>query len=103
LLKETAENPPLTKKDKPTKAIQRNSSHDGAVAMRNGVHKQKSQAEPLKSFQVKIVRTGNVEMNIAVDAKSISEAEASALELVKVQRFHPDEVHDEVKSITQQD
>ena len=101
LLQEQMENRPLKKKVESKKPIQKDSSQDGSHPARDGVSKFKPESESAKDYQVKIVRTGMLETTLTVNAETISQAEAKALAAVKVQNFEPDNVHDEVKSITQ--
>ena len=101
LLQESAEKLPVKKEIAPPKTVAQNVNHDSLAVKSNGAHKLRLQGGSLKNFQVKIVRTGLLETTITVDARNMSEAERKALEAVKNQNFKPEDIHDEVKSITQ--
>jgi hypothetical protein len=101
LLQEQPESQTARKKVESPKAVLKDAVPDGSNAVRNGVHKSKPDQESGKTFEVKIVRTGRVETILTVDAMTISEAEANALKTVKSQGFQPEDIHDDVKSITQ--
>jgi hypothetical protein len=101
LLKEQQENRPVKKDRQLPKTAKKTFIHNGWHPIQDGASKSKAKIEPVKKFEVRIVRIATIETTITISAKNISEAETKALETVKTQNFEPDDVHDEVKSIAQ--
>jgi len=101
LLQESEQKRPLKKKVEPPKAIRKDFSHDGSLPTRDGIQKLKPKDRSTKKFTVKIVRSGTAKTSLTVNDKTISEAEAIALKMVKAESFKPDEIHAKATSITQ--
>jgi hypothetical protein len=101
LLKQAMESRPAREDHKSTKAVPKAETHADLYPSRDGVSKLKAKPESAKKFQVKVVRSATAENVMTVSAKNISEAEENALEMVKNEDFQPEQINDEVKSITE--